>query len=148
MKMLSYSNRFVIFFIKMELEEGNRIFKIFFSAVVPVSAGQSNRPLGIYGSYYKLFRCSDGKLRLNLISEEEYLESKKRPISVDDVSSTTDVVPIICPHGHHHGHHPTAIQPVIMQQPAPGKRLHCVPEQSSQQPRIKRQRTGKSKRAR
>ncbi|XP_055334571.1 uncharacterized protein LOC129585763 [Paramacrobiotus metropolitanus] len=48
--------------------------------------------VGMYGSYYKVYRCSDGKYRLNLISEDEYVESKKnRPISVCDVSSTTDV---------------------------------------------------------
>ncbi|OQV15240.1 hypothetical protein BV898_10622 [Hypsibius exemplaris] len=125
-----------------------------------VAGGASNRPLGIYGSYYKLFRCHDGKLRLNLISEEEYLESKKaRPISVDDVSSTTDILPVVplngtaaatarpCPHHQRASTTPTLRIPRIPSSATQKRFLpRVLPESAEAQPcqqrmTLKRQRT-------
>lgn len=58
---------------------------------IPLSSS-TPRIIGMYGSYYKLFRCSDGKHRMNLISEEEYLDSKTRPISCSEITSSTSDV--------------------------------------------------------
>ncbi|GAU87776.1 hypothetical protein RvY_00574 [Ramazzottius varieornatus] len=105
---------------------------------VPIPSGVSggSRPVGIY---YKLYRCSDGKLRLNLITEAEYLESKKSlPVSVGDVSSSTDAV---CSHHHHHQQprHASSHQPVRsavsttahhhVHSTARQQQLHCVPDE-------------------